>query len=55
MEYYSAIEKSEILPFATTWTDLKSIFLSEIIQTEKDIYSVITYMWKLKNKTNKYM
>ena len=28
--------------------------LSEISETEKDKYSVIIYMWNLKNKTNKY-
>ena len=36
MEYYSAIKKNEILPFATTWMDLEGIILSEISQTEKD-------------------
>ena len=30
MEYYSAIKKKEILPFATTWMDLEGIMLSEI-------------------------
>ena len=38
MEYYSAIKKNEILPFATTWMDLENIMLSEISQTEKDKY-----------------
>ena len=28
-EYYSDIKKNEILPFASTWTDLKGIMLSE--------------------------
>ena len=29
MEYYSAMKKNEIMPFAATWVDLKSIILSE--------------------------
>ena len=29
MEYYSAIKKNEILPFAATWIDLQNIILSE--------------------------
>ena len=32
MEYYSAIKKNELLPFATTWMDLQGITLSEIRQ-----------------------
>ena len=32
MEYYSAIQKDEILPFATTWMELEGIMLSEISQ-----------------------
>ena len=54
MEYYSAIKKNEILPFATTQMDLESIMPSEVSQTEgEDKYSyVITYMWNLKNKAN---
>ena len=42
MEYYSAIKKNEILPFATTWVDLEGIMLSEINQTEKDNYCMIS-------------
>ena len=38
MEYYSAIKKDRILPFAMTWMDLEGIMLSEISQTEKDKY-----------------
>ena len=44
MEYYSTIRKKEILPFAITWMDLEGTMLSEISQTEKDKYYVITYM-----------
>ena len=36
MEYYSAIRKNEMTPFAATQMDLENIIiLSEIIQTEK--------------------
>ena len=35
MEYYSAIRRDEILPFAATWMDLEIIILREINQTEK--------------------
>ena len=34
---YSAIKKNLILPFATTWMDLKGIKVSEISQTEKKV------------------
>ena len=40
MEYYSAIKKNEILPFAATWMDLEIIILSEVSQTEKDKYMI---------------
>ena len=32
MEYYSAIKKNEIMPFAATWMDLKIIILSKVSQ-----------------------
>ena len=34
MEYYSATEKNEIMPFAATWMDLEIIILSEVSQKE---------------------
>ena len=37
MEYYSAIKKNEILPFATTWMELECIMLSEISQRKTKI------------------
>ena len=42
MEYYSTIKKNEILPLAETWMDLEGILLSEISQTEKDKYYMIS-------------
>ena len=50
MEYYSAIKKNKILPFATTWMELESIMLSEISQLEKDKYHIISLMWRLRSK-----
>ena len=41
MEYYSAINKKKILPFATAWMVLENIMLSEISQSEKDKYWMI--------------
>jgi len=41
-EYYSAIKKNEIMPFATTWMELETPILSEISQKEKDKYYVVS-------------
>ena len=41
MEYYSAIKKNEIMPFAATWMDLEIIILSEVSQTEEGRYHMI--------------
>ena len=35
VEYYSAIKKNEVMPFAATWVDLQIVILSAISQTEK--------------------
>ena len=42
MEYYSAIIKNEIMPFAAAWMDLQITLLSEVSQTEKDKYHMIS-------------
>ena len=41
MEYYLAIKKNKVLPFAAIWMDLEGIMLSEISQTEKGKYCII--------------
>ena len=35
MEYYSAIKKIELMPFAVTWMELEIVILSEVSQTEE--------------------
>ena len=47
IEYYSAIKKNKILPPATTWMDPKDIMLSEISQTEKDKYFMISFICRI--------
>ena len=42
MEYYSAIKNKEIFPFATGQMDLENIMLSEISQSEKEKYHMIS-------------
>ena len=48
MEYYSAIKKNEIVPFAATWMDLEMIILSEVKSDRgRQIPYDITHMWNL--------
>ena len=42
VKYYSAIKKNKVIPFAATWMDLEVIIPSEVSQTEKDKYHVIS-------------
>ena len=37
IEYYSAIKKNEIMPFAATWMDLEIFILSEVRQRKTNI------------------
>ena len=44
MEYYAAERKKELLPFVTAWMKVESIMLSEISQSEKDKYHMISFI-----------
>ena len=44
MEYYSAIKKNDIMPFAITWMELETLILSEVMsERERQPYD-ITYL-----------
>ena len=49
MEYYSAIKRNKMLivPFAATWVDLETVTLSEISQTQKDKYHIISLICRI--------
>ena len=42
MEYYSAIKKNKIMPFAATWMELETLRLSEVSQKKEDKYNMIS-------------
>ena len=50
MEYYSAIKKNEIMPFAATWMDLEIIIQSEVSQKQKNKYCMLTHIYGIKKR-----
>ena len=44
MEYYSAIKRNKIVPFAEMWMDLETVIQSEVSQKEKSKYHILTHM-----------
>ena len=42
MEFFAAQRKKELIPFLTAWMELESIMLSEISQTVRDKYHMIS-------------
>ena len=49
VEYYSAIKKNEIMPFAATWMDLETHTEWSKSDRERQISYDTAYMWNLKN------
>ena len=47
MEYYSAVKQKKILPFVTAWMGLENIMLSEISQSEKGKYHMISLICRI--------
>ena len=41
-DYYSTTKKNDIMPFAATWMDQQITTLSEVSQTEKDKYHMMS-------------
>lgn len=49
MEYYSAVGKEEVAPFAAAWMDLENITLGEV--SRKKLRAIdFTHMWDQKLK-----
>ena len=44
MKYYSAIKNEDIMKFASKWMELENIILSEVIQTQKDMYGIYSLL-----------
>ena len=42
MEYDSAIKKNRTMPFAAAWMELETLILSEVSETEKDQYHMMS-------------
>ena len=42
MEYYSAMREKDIVPFVMTWMEIEGVMLSEINQTKKNTYCMIS-------------
>ena len=44
IQYYSAVRKDEILPFATMWMDLDNITLSDMSEKTKNPH-MVSHIW----------
>ena len=44
MDYYSAIKRNEIVPFAQFWMDPETIIQSEVVRKEKNKYGILVHI-----------
>ena len=44
MDYYSARKRNETRSFVETWMDLETVVQSEVNQTEKNKYHILTHI-----------
>ena len=47
IEYYSAIKKNNIMPFAATWMKLETLILSEVVRKRRTNTMISAYIWNL--------
>ena len=45
MEYYSALKRTKIMPFAATWMQLEILILNEVSQKQRDKYYMISVIF----------
>ena len=46
-DYYSARKRNEPGSFVETWMDLETVVQSEVIQTEKNKYHILTHICRI--------
>ena len=51
MVYYAAERKKKVLPFATAWMEVETTVLSEISQSVKDKYHMISLGTRIRTET----
>ena len=47
MDYYSARKRNENRSFVETWMDLETVIQSEVNQTEKNKYHILTHICRI--------
>ena len=44
-QYYLAIKRNNIVPFAETWMDLETVIQNEVSQKEENKYHILTHTY----------